>query len=207
MSNKLDLDYRPQSYFWADEIGVLLTSQIKGAQRKALYDRFVRDGSEEDIDELLSKPKLSDQERDFIGKIHPSLMGGEYLPESLAGEVEIARITINSTTQDVTSVFASPRENEIYYRVVDEYDGETLTEMSEIITQMPMTLKEMTDFFLNAWPLLEVLESNFFEANAYDPEDVKSFVLDASSSFYAQFGQLVDLIIDEWIEKNVKNLG
>jgi hypothetical protein len=207
MSNKLDLDYRPQSYFWADEIGVLLTSQIKGAQRKALYERFVRDGSEEDIDELLSKPKLSDQERDFIGKIHPSLMGGEYLPESLAGEVEIARITINSTTQDVTSVFASPRENEIYYRVVDEYDGETLTEMSEIITQMPMTLKEMTDFFLNAWPLLDVLESNFFEANAYDPEDVKSFVLDASSSFYAQFGQLVDLIIDEWIEKNVKNFG
>jgi hypothetical protein len=132
MSNKLDLDYRPQSYFWADEIGVLLTSQIKGAQRKALYERFVRDGSEEDIDELLSKPKLSDQERDFIGKIHPSLMGGEYLPESLAGEVEIARITINSTTQDVTSVFASPRENEIYYRVVDEYDGETLTEISEI---------------------------------------------------------------------------
>lgn len=207
MSNKLDLDYRPQSYFWADEIGVLLTSQIKGAQRKALYERFVRDGSEEDIDELLSKPKLSDQERDFIGKIHPSLMGGEYLPESLAGEVEIARITINSTTQDVTSVFASPRENEIYYRVVDEYDGETLTEMSEIITQMPMILKEMTDFFLNAWPLLDVLESNFFEANAYDPEDVKSFVLDASSSFYAQFGQLVDLIIDEWIEKNVKNFG
>jgi hypothetical protein len=53
-------------------------------------------------------------------------MGGEYLPDLKQDEVEIARITIASTTQDVTSVFARRGKHRIYYRVVDEYGGETL---------------------------------------------------------------------------------
>jgi hypothetical protein len=33
MRNKIDLKYRPHSYFWAKEIGVQLSSQVKGAER------------------------------------------------------------------------------------------------------------------------------------------------------------------------------
>ena len=39
--------------------------------------------------------------------------------------MEIARITIASTTQDVTSVYARQVGQRIQYRVVDEYNGDT----------------------------------------------------------------------------------
>ena len=58
-----------------------------------------------------------------LGRIHPAFMGGEYLPDLSQDEVKIARITIASTTQDVTSVYARRGKNRIHYRVVDEYGG------------------------------------------------------------------------------------
>jgi hypothetical protein len=42
--------------------------------------------------------------------------------------VEIARLNIDSTTSDVTSVYARPGKDRINYRVVDEYQGDTLAE-------------------------------------------------------------------------------
>jgi len=41
--------------------------------------------------------------------IHPSFMGGEYLPDYRRDEIEIARIELESTTSDVISVRARPR--------------------------------------------------------------------------------------------------
>jgi hypothetical protein len=55
-------------------------------------------------------------------------MGGEYLPDRRDTEVEIARINIDSTTSDVTSVYAKAGKDRIRYRVVDEYNGDTLSE-------------------------------------------------------------------------------
>jgi hypothetical protein len=39
--------------------------------------------------------------RSALGRLHPSFMGGEYLPDRRDTEVEIARINIDSTTSDV----------------------------------------------------------------------------------------------------------
>ena len=47
-------------------------------------------------------------------------MGGEYLPNRQATEVEIARINIDSTTSDVTSVYAKVGKNRIYYRLASD---------------------------------------------------------------------------------------
>lgn len=198
MPNQIDLNYKPHSYFWANEMGIKLSSQIKGAHRKALYDASLSEDRNDSLDEFLQKESLNKQERDLWGKLHPRFMGGEYLPDRDNEEVEIARITINSTTQDVTSVYASLRENHIHYRVVDEYEGETLSDKNELLTETPMTLAELTDFFLTAWPLLEVLEMNF-GTNDCDPDDIRLFVRDASSDFYSQFGELICLKVDEWI--------
>jgi hypothetical protein len=63
-----------------------------------------------------------------LGRLHPSFMGGEYLPDRRDTEVEIARINIDSTTSDVTSVYAKAGKDRIRYRVVDEYNGDTLSE-------------------------------------------------------------------------------
>ena len=50
----------------------------------------------------------------------------------------MARIEIASTTFDVTSVYACKTESGIAYRVVDEYEGDTLDGESEIVADEPV---------------------------------------------------------------------
>jgi len=200
MRNKIDLKYRPHSYFWAQNIGVTLSSQIKGAERKALYEALVAQGQAEAANELLLTPVLSQQERLAMGRLHPSFLGGEYLPNTKDHEVEIARITIASTTQDVTSVYARQAGKRILYRVVDEYGGSSLLGKAVRTSQQPLTLGQLTDFFLKAWDLLSVLGFNFEDPH-YSADEIKAFVVDASSSFYADFGRLIEERIDRWIDK------
>jgi hypothetical protein len=99
--------------------------------------------------------------------------------------VEIARITIESTTFDVTCLYARFAEGKIHYRVVDKYDGDTLSGPSEMTSDKPMTLGDMTDFFLTAWSLVDVLEMNFEE----DLDSALGF-FSASSEFYEDFHAL-----------------
>ncbi len=96
----VDLKFRPRSYFWADELGLTLSSSIKGAERKAGYERSLAIG--EEFPSLLAEPTLSRDVREVVGRIHPRFMGGEYLPDRMQKEVVIARIAIASTTMDVT---------------------------------------------------------------------------------------------------------
>ena len=79
-------------------------------------------------------------------------------PNQETNEVEIARIEIDSTTFDVTSVYARRDASAIHYRVVDDYDGDTLSGPNTRQSAEPLTLGELEDFFTGAWPLQEVLE-------------------------------------------------
>jgi hypothetical protein len=205
MSNKIDLQYRPRSYFWAEELGVQLSSDIKGAERKALYESLLAEGRADEIDALLIKPVLTLDERQGLGRFHPSFMGGEYLPNRKEGEVEIARITIASTTQDVTSVYARQGKKRIHYRVVDEYEGSSLAEKTTRSSALPITLGQLTDFFLKTWNLMEVLHYNF-EDDGYSSDEIKGFVVDASSSFYADFGKAIEARIDKWLSSRGKGV-
>jgi hypothetical protein len=110
-------------------------------------------------------------------------MGGNYLPETENGEVEIARITIDSTTRGVTSVYARPIEGRIGYRVVDEYGSDTLQDPAEMGSDRPLTLGELVSFFMRAWPLEEVVQMNF----EGDLEGGLGFFT-ATSDFYPEFG-------------------
>ena len=94
MRHSIDLTYRPHSYFWAEELGVHLSSHIKGAERKAVYEALIASGRAEEADEILTSHALSEEDRAAFGRLHPSFMGGEYLPNRQSQEVEIARITI-----------------------------------------------------------------------------------------------------------------
>ena len=122
----IDLDFRPRSYFWPLGIETHLLARVKGAERRAALRQQIAAGRQEPIPDVLVRSSLSETERLAIGNLHPAYMGGEYLPDLGQNEVEIARITIASVTQDVTSVLACRGKRRIYYRVVDEYEGETL---------------------------------------------------------------------------------
>ena len=197
-TNAIDLAYRPESYFWAKDSNIKLSSDIKGAERKALYERAIRSGDIALANSLITNPDLSSDARASLGRMHPNFMGGEYLPDREDEEVEIARITIASTTQDVTSLYARRGKNRIYYRVVDEYGGDTLNNPTRTSTK-PLTLKQLTEFFFESWNLIDCFDCNF-ESDGYPRDQVHSFIVDASSNFYAEFGSYVHFLINEWLD-------
>ena len=80
----------------------------------------------------------------------------------------------------------------ISYRVVDEYDGDTLNAKSTRTSREPLTLSDLARFFLAAWPLDSVLEWN-----ELDEEGSQAFV-HPSSEFYSEFSDLIRQKISEW---------
>lgn len=70
---------------------------------------------------------LPESQRTSLSQISPALLGEEFLPPFKNNEVEIARMTLRLVTYDITAVLADLARGRYYYRVVDEYDGETLT--------------------------------------------------------------------------------
>jgi hypothetical protein len=197
MKKRIDGSYRPTDYFWAYDRGIRLASNIKGAERKALYERLLKEGDSGACDQIFMQPSLTVEQR-RIANTHPAFMGGEYLPDCAPNEVEIARVTIASTTQDVTCIYAKRITGGIEYRVVDEYEGMTLDDESISFRAELMTLSELVQFLTNGWDLRLVLAANF-EEHGYPKNKVKSFIVDASSSFYAQFGDAIHKYVDDWL--------
>ncbi len=83
--------------------------------------------------------------------------------------------------------------------MVDEYGGDTLGGRAYRTSNQPLSLQQLTEFFLGSWDLLAGLEVNF-ESDGYPRDAVHGFIVDASSSFYAQFGELVHARVDEWLD-------
>lgn len=188
----VDLSFRPTSYFWPIAHETHVIAAIKGERRRNAIRNAFDSNTLTPLDRYYSVPVLQQQDRLALGRLHPSFMGGEYLPNRKETELEIARINIDSTTSDVTSVYARAGRSRIYYRVVDEYSGDTLTEKSTRTSKKPLTLAELIVFFLTAWPLDAVLEGNDL-----DGEGAHDFV-HPSSEFYPQFSAAIHAKIDEW---------
>jgi hypothetical protein len=203
----IDLSFRPASYFWPMGLETHLLSRIKGAERRAVVEGLVKAGRVDEVFDFVAKSALDDEERRALGQIHPRFMGGEYLPDLSENEVEIARITIQSTLQDVTSVFARRGKRRIYYRVVDEYEGGTLCGKAERTSNRPLTLGELERFFNGAWSIFDVLEMNFGD-DGYDPDDIRRFA-SVRSQFYPQIGELYRQRIEAWTveRREVHGLG
>jgi hypothetical protein len=179
----LDLGYRKRTH---------VIAAIKGERRRnAIRNAFDADRVSP-LDELFATPTLPDEHRLALGRLHRSFMGGEYLPDRRDTEMEIARINIDSTTSDVTSVYARPGKGRIYYRVVDEYWGDSLTEKRTRSSRRPLSLGELIEFFLAAWPLREVLKDN-----ELDRDGAQDFTR-PSSEFYPQFAAAIRARIDGW---------
>jgi len=185
VSKEIDLEYRPKTYFRPEKLEKYLLSKVKGAVLRKKLQALFDAGRHAKVRTLLTAEGISAADRKALESFHPIFMGGNYLPDTEDGEVEIARISIKSTTYDVTCVHARPDGGAIHYRVVDEYGGDTLQGTAEARTDKPMTLGEFADFFLGAWPLIDVLEMNF--------ENDRAASLDffsAESEFYPDFDRL-----------------
>lgn len=155
------------------------------------------DGRVSELPGFLLRSGLGAAERRALGQVHPDFVGGEYLPDLRREEVEIARITIASVTQDVTSVYARRGKERIYYRVVDDYEGETLAEKRTRTSRWPLTLLELESFFNGAWSIFDVLDMNF-GGSGYDLDRMLSFIVGVESQFYPQIATLYAHRISTW---------
>jgi len=120
----IDYGFRPESY-WADNDPLqAILRNVKGESRRQMICDYAAEHRLEELDTELLRDEVDEVTRKRMGSIHPSFMGGEYLPGYLLGEVEIARICLRSTTADVITVRARPTANgQIAYRVEDEYEA------------------------------------------------------------------------------------
>jgi hypothetical protein len=145
MSEKLeiDLDFRP-NYFGPADLEKHFGARVKGELRRQTAMDMATFG---EFDQEVMSLALAEEHRRAAGAIHPHFMGGEYLPDYLDGEVEIARVTLASTTMDVTSIRAHKVGGGYEYRVVDEYEDERETEfdVQPKSSDEPLTLGQVID--------------------------------------------------------------
>ena len=189
MTSEIDLNYRPISYFRPQGLDTYLLSKVKGSVLRERLKAMYEAGHQEEVRALLDEVALSDPDIKALESVHPMYMGGNYLPGTESSEVEIARITIASTTFDVACVYARPKGDAILYRVVDEYGGEYLQKPTKARSKAPMILGKLAHFFCNAYQLMEILNTNF------DGDQTASLnFFTASSSFYPD----LDALLRQW---------
>ena len=187
---KPNLNFKPKSYFGPKDLTEHLISEIKSEAVKSRLNQLYRENRYDEVDELLN---TYDEEKMDPGLIHPMFMGGNYLDEKNSNEVEIANIVIKSTTYDVTSVYAQFNDGEILYRVVDEYEGETLTGLTHMKSKETLSLSELLSFFLGAWSLIECLDDNFYGDVIKNDKAMNFF--QGNSDFYPEFHlALIELV-------------
>ena len=114
------LAYRPHDYFGRYDLQAELLSTVKGRARRALIKEALETGEVDTLPDFVTAPELESFDRQMLGRLHPMFMGGEFLPKRKPKEVEIARISIQSTTYDVTVLYARLVGQRIHYRVVDD---------------------------------------------------------------------------------------
>ena len=197
MNDDIDLNFRPDTYFRPQKLERYLLSKVKGAVVRKKLQVLFDEGRHAEVRELLTNEALSANDRKMLESFHPMFMGGNYLPDIDVGEVEICRISIASTTCDVTCVYARPVEGAIHYRVVDEYGGDTLSGRNTRTSIRPLTLGQLEAFFTGAWSVFDVLEMNFGD-DGYDLEQMQDFVVGVDSEFYPDLGKLYRQRVANW---------
>jgi hypothetical protein len=197
MSTPLNLDFRPETYWPVSGSLQSILSKIKGERRKRVVRKLLENGDATALSKWLLKSKLTNEEREMLGRMHPLFMGGEYLPNCHHGEVEIARIAMESTTGDVFSIRARPSGSRIAYRVVDEYDTEF--RYAPKTSRRPLLMRQLISLIDGlageGWDTcgLSFLRS-IIEFNHFPGEDF----IQVTSDFYPQIETYYQDIFQRW---------
>jgi hypothetical protein len=214
-----DLLYRPASYWDHADPVTAIVAGIRGQNRREMARDFLAGRAPDwlgEIDTGLLEDVLDEETRDALGARHPSWMGGEYLPDCLPGEVEIARIVLASVLQDVISIRARRRRHgsRILYRVVDEYGepgqpGWTCRPASSV---HPLTMGQVVElietarnpqFGVGDGPLTEGLRD--FQGDS-DPRALLGFVT-VESEFYPGLAEYFERRAAEWLERRIREVA
>jgi hypothetical protein len=201
MSKKsnFNLDFRPV-YFGPEDLEKHFGARVKGELRRQAAMDMAASG---DFDEEVMSSGLDDEHRKAVSAIHPWLMGGEYLPDLLEGEIEIARVTLASTTMDVISIRAQIVETGFNYRIVDEYEGELDREFEfePKTTVSPLSMKEIIGVIDGSELVTGPRDMNL-EGGA-TIEDVYNFAT-VTSVFYPELEAYYTNANEAWLEDRIR---
>ncbi len=193
-----NMDFRPESY-WPDgdeTAGVI--SGVMGQMRRQMIRDLLASGVA--IEDALLGEQLSERTSGLLESIDPRWMGGEYLPPLRAGEVEIARIVLNSTTWDVYSVRARRRAKRIAYRIVDEYAG--VWHLKRQTSSRPLSMREIVHLIDTA--TVDGSDSqdltDWLREGCGDPEDAVGFVT-VESEIYPELEAYYAAKAEAWLER------
>src|ERR1022692_1837452 len=199
----IDYSFRPETYWSdADPLSAILRN-VKGENRRQMIRDYWKAGKLDELDPALLRDEVDEETRDCLGRVHPSIMTGEFMPGYLPLEVEIARICLRSITSDVISLRARPTGKAIAYRVVDEYDAtftlpipesnEPLT-LAEIIRQLDEGCMDDPGFPDGGLSL----GYNKLNSKCTDHDSLRHFTRIASET-YAQLHPHYEHAFDDWI--------
>jgi hypothetical protein len=205
-ANDYDLNFRPNSYWGAQELGAYYGSRIKGELRRKMVVSAVDQGA---VPEKMLESELDNNIKTAMGRIHPWNMGGEYLPDLFPNEVEIARVILKSTTMDVFSIRARHTKHRIIYRIVDEYEPEFWDfELTKKTSVRPLTMRELVSMIDNSTEggLVGSGRDYHFYEDGIDPEKIYNFET-AASAFYPELEPWYDAVNEEWLEAKIREFA
>jgi hypothetical protein len=207
----IDYDFRPESY-WAPAGNPLVAvlRNVKGRNRREMIRDYHSNGLLPALSDNLLRDTLEEDTQRSLDLIHPSFMGGEYLPDYRRDEVEIARIELLSTTSDVISVRARPRGKRIEYSVCDEYQVEY--RLPQKTSRQPFSLRDLIRFLDSVehpehdpqWKRFGFVFSfnqTSLDCNG-DLEALKDFT-SVDSDFYSALSQHYAKVIGDWYDANL----
>ena len=210
-----DYDFRPESY-WGPARSPLEAAlrNVKGRNRREMIRDYHSRGLLPALSDNLLRDTLDEDTRRGLDLIHPSFMGGEYLPDYRRDEVEIARIELQSTTSDVISIRARPRGKRIEYSVCDEYQVEY--RLPQKTSRQPFSLRDLIRFLDSVeHPEAEPEWGRFGFVLSFsqtgldcgaDLETLEDFT-SVSSDFYPELGQHYARAIDDWYQARAAELA
>ena len=204
----IDYSYRPVSY-WNDEtLAQAILNNVKGELRREKIRQALAEGSIEDIPEEILGDALAENVRRATGRIHPWFLGGEFLPDCASGEVEIARISLESTTHDIISLRARRKEDgAIGYSITDEYEGSFSFHLSRQSSQLPLTLGELAGLLdtskQKGAPGNLIVGFNNHNAEYIGRSTLRHFTR-IGSEFYPQLSQHCEEVLEEWHKEEVE---
>jgi hypothetical protein len=212
---QFNFDVRPTSYWGDSEDPRVRIHRVKGHDRRTSAETLLRDGTTHELASSEFDESLSNDARQFRGSVHPSLMSGEYLPDYEGDEVEIARVTLASVTGDVISIRARHHGALIRYRIVDEYEGESVYHCQPEESAHPLTMGELVGLIDSAhgegmYPdygtgLTSVWRDFNLEGGS-SPEEMARFVT-VSSEFYPDLWRYYEAEAEEWLEQRLADYG
>jgi hypothetical protein len=196
----------PKSYWGEDNVLQSLLRDVKGAERRKMIKAYYEEGNFQELEDSFTKASLSDEERFRLASIHPMFMGGEYLPDCSSGEIEIARVTLRSTTQDVISIRAKKVNEELHYSVTDEYEDHKFRLWRDTSLE-PFRLKDMIEFLDKSsqgigYPGgLSLAYNNSNADEGMDREGLEDFTT-ISSEIYPQLEEHYARVFADWVAED-----